>query len=76
MGGILSVLQLGIDSYLQGDWAGITGNPVKLALGNISVFFDVIFIAQHYFIYTKHGKDIDENGEVDPLLGDRESRME
>lgn len=70
VGGILSILQLGIDSYLQGDWSGITGNPVKLALGNVSVFFDVIFIVQHYCIYTKRGKSL-EDEEVDPLLGDR-----
>ena len=46
-GGILSIGQLCIDSYLQGDWSGITGNMVKLALGNVSVFFDIIFITQH-----------------------------
>ncbi|EKD19947.1 uncharacterized protein L3040_002374 [Drepanopeziza brunnea f. sp. 'multigermtubi'] len=69
-GGILSILQLGIDSYLQGDWSGITGNPVKLALGNISVFFDIIFIIQHYFLYRKPGKSL-EDGEADPLLDGR-----
>lgn len=70
VGGILSVLQLSIDSYLQGDWSGITGNPVKLALGNFSVFFDIIFITQHYFIYTKREHSL-EDGETDPLLHDR-----
>ena len=34
-GGILSNLQLVIDSSLQNDWSGITGNPIKLGLGNI-----------------------------------------
>lgn len=34
-GGILSNLQLVIDSSLQDDWSGITGNPIKLGLGNI-----------------------------------------
>ena len=34
-GGILSNLQLVIDASLQNDWSGITGNPIKLALGNI-----------------------------------------
>jgi len=74
-GGILSVSQLFIDSYLQGDWSGITGNPVKLALGNISVFFDIIFITQHYWLYqgnglpeSQEGRDVD--GEADPLLRD------
>ena len=74
-GGILSVTQLFIDSYLQEDWAGVTGNPVKLALGNISVFFDIIFMVQHYCLYRgSKGKD----SENDPLLEDssREERIE
>ena len=47
-GGILSILQLVIDSSLQADWSGVTGNPVKFGLGNISILFDVIFMMQHY----------------------------
>jgi cystinosin len=67
-GGILSIAQLGIDSYLQGDWSGITGNPVKLALGNISIFFDVIFITQEFYLYSgKRSKEL-AVGEDDPLL--------
>ncbi|PBP27965.1 lysosomal cystine transporter [Diplocarpon rosae] len=76
VGGILSILQLGIDSYLQGDWAGITGNPVKLALGNISMFFDIIFMIQHYIIYPQRAQSV-EDGEINPLLGrGREERIE
>ncbi|KAL7903598.1 PQ loop repeat domain-containing protein [Trichoderma sp. SZMC 28014] len=52
VGGILSLAQLGIDSYLQHDWSGVTGNPVKLLLGNCSLFFDSIFMFQHYVIYS------------------------
>ena len=51
-GGALSIAQLAIDSYLQGDWSGITGNPVKLALGNVSMIYDTIFMAQHYVLYA------------------------
>jgi cystinosin len=78
VGGILSILQLGIDSYLQRDWSGITGNPVKLALGNISIFFDIIFIVQHYYMFpSKRGKGLTE-GEEESLLSDesREERIE
>ena len=75
IGGILSISQLGIDSYLQHDWSGITGNPVKLALGNVSIFFDIIFMFQHYWLYKgKKGKAFAE-GEEDPLL-DESSREE
>ena len=34
-GGILSISQLLLDSCLQDDWSGITGNPAKLGLGII-----------------------------------------
>jgi len=69
-GGILSLGQLGIDSYLQHDWSGITGNPVKLALGNASIFFDILFMVQHYCLYTgKQGRALYED-EEDPLLGE------
>lgn len=73
----MSILQLGIDSYLQGDWSGLTGNPVKLALGNVSVFFDIIFMVQHYWLYRgKQGKDF--QGEEESLLdgSSREQRIE
>ncbi|KAL8677954.1 MAG: hypothetical protein Q9186_005652 [Xanthomendoza sp. 1 TL-2023] len=53
LGGVLSVLQLIIDSQLQGDWSGVTGNPVKFGLGNVSVAFDVVFMLQHYVFYRK-----------------------
>lgn len=51
IGGVLSLLQLVLDSSLQSDWSGITGNPAKLLLGNITIFFDLIFIVQHYILY-------------------------
>ena len=51
IGGVLSIVQLVIDSSLQNDWSGLTGNPVKLGLGNVSMFFDAIFIFQHYWLY-------------------------
>ena len=35
-GGVLSILQLLIDSSLQADWSGLVGNPVKLGLANVS----------------------------------------
>ncbi|EHK27513.1 uncharacterized protein TRIVIDRAFT_73286 [Trichoderma virens Gv29-8] len=70
LGGVLSLAQLGIDSYLQHNWAGITGNPVKLALGNCSLVFDTIFIAQHYVLYRgKEGSDEEQR-----LLPDEERR--
>ena len=50
-GGVLSILQLVIDASFQGDWGGITGNPLKFGLGCVSIIFDLIFITQHYILY-------------------------
>ncbi|KAK2603701.1 hypothetical protein QQS21_004077 [Conoideocrella luteorostrata] len=73
VGGVLSTGQQGIDSYLQHDWSGITGNPVKFALGNIAIVYDCVFFAQHYVLYSgAHGKDGDY--EEESLLPDDEER--
>jgi cystinosin len=75
-GGVLSMLQLLIDCSLQADWSGLTGNPVKFGLANVSMAFDIIFIMQHYVLYgpveerneRERGDDqILEHGR-DPLL--------
>ena len=65
-GGILSLLELVIDASMQNDWSGITGNPAKFGLSNISIIFDVIFIVQHYVLYPDGGA----KEEVAPLLPD------
>lgn len=59
-GGWLSLAQLIIDSALQADWTGITANPVKFGLGNITIVFDIIFILQHYVLYRHPAKDAEE----------------
>ena len=56
-GGVFSLLQLLIDSSFQPDWSGVTGNPVKLGLSNASIFFDLIFMVQHYVIYPSSNTD-------------------
>ncbi|CZT20580.1 related to L-cystine transporter [Ramularia collo-cygni] len=50
-GGVLSLAQLVIDSSLQSDWTGLSGNPMKIGLGMVSLAFDVIFLSQHYLLY-------------------------
>jgi cystinosin len=73
-GGVLSIMQLVIDSSLQADWSGLTGNPVKLGLGNVSIFFDLIFITQHYFLYASPKElkvENNEDGTRESLLNGR-----
>jgi len=53
-GGILSDVQLIFDSWRSDTWTGITGNPVKLLLGLLSLLFDGIFIVQHYWLYREN----------------------
>lgn len=76
-GGVLSMVQLVLDSSLQGDWSGITGNPVKLLLGNITIFFDAIFCIQHYVLYrdTSDLKRTPGLGEQTPLLVEQDDAV-
>lgn len=75
-GGVLSLLQLVLDSSLQNDWSGITGNPVKLLLGNVTIIFDLIFVVQHYILYrdSSDAKKRSEDGVATPLLDDSYER--
>jgi cystinosin len=72
VGGVLSTGQQGIDSYLQHDWSGITGNPVKFALGNVSMVYDCVFFVQHYILYR--GSHVKHSSEEESLLGDEEEQ--
>lgn len=71
VGGVLSTAQQGIDSVLQHDWSGITGNPVKFALGNISMVYDCIFFVQHYILYN-HAQKGGAQAEEESLLGNED----
>ena len=56
-GGVLSLVQEVLDAGCSGDYAALTGDPVKLALGFVTMVFDSIFLVQHYCLYpaAKHG---------------------
>ena len=69
-GGIFSILQLLIDSSLQADWSGVTGNPVKFGLGNVSILFDIIFMLQHYVWYPTSSKEVGIDEERPLLQGE------
>jgi len=83
-GGTLSIVQLVGDSLAEANsqglphgWTGIIGNPAKFGLGLVSIFFDVIFMIQHYVLYrhpssprhSSSGQDAFSNGDYEaPLL--------
>ncbi|KAK0252506.1 hypothetical protein LTS09_012407 [Friedmanniomyces endolithicus] len=78
LGGILSLLQLVIDSALQADWSGLFGNPVKLGLAGVSLAFDAIFLTQHYVLYAgaREGSErVGKPGEMTLGQGDERSPL-
>ena len=48
-----------IDCGTTGDWNGIAGNPIKFALGTLSMFYDMIFLVQHFCLYHENNKRVD-----------------
>ena len=60
-GGSLSFIQIFIDWFASGNTEQFSGglNVAKFLLGIISMFFDVLFMVQHYCIYTDWKKDKD-----------------
>ena len=73
-GGSLSIGQLVVDCASRNDWSGLTGDPVKFLLGNVSIIFDTIFIVQHYCLYrdTNGDDDSDDDSIHRGLLQDAE----
>ncbi|KAJ6849956.1 putative cystinosin-like protein isoform X1 [Iris pallida] len=51
VGGVLNFGQLGIQSIDQGTWVNFYGNIGKTLLSLEVVFFDLVFIFQHYVFY-------------------------
>eukprot|EP01028_Stygiella_incarcerata_P013029 TRINITY_DN81072_c0_g1_i1.p1 TRINITY_DN81072_c0_g1~~TRINITY_DN81072_c0_g1_i1.p1 ORF type:complete len:318 (+),score=49.36 TRINITY_DN81072_c0_g1_i1:91-954(+) len=64
-GGVLSIMQMVFLAIDQDDSNQITGNPAKLGLGVESLFFDAIFVFQHYALYTDR-RDLDAPTLEDP----------
>lgn len=64
-GGLLSIVQLILDSSFEADWSGVTGNPIKFLVGNASILFDVIFVVQHYVLYRHRSAGMTGEGEDD-----------
>uniref|UniRef100_A0A8C1X9A2 Cystinosin, lysosomal cystine transporter n=1 Tax=Cyprinus carpio TaxID=7962 RepID=A0A8C1X9A2_CYPCA len=50
-GGSFSLLQMFLEANNNDKWKFIFGDPTKFGLGVLSIFFDVVFIIQHYCLY-------------------------
>jgi cystinosin len=77
-GGILSDTQLVLDCVDMNDFSGITGNLAKFGLGFVSIFFDIIFLVQHYILFPDDRQEGRGSGspELEPLLSDSERQGE
>lgn len=69
---MLSFTQLVVSSiWIEKDPGGIIANPAKLGLSFLSVFFDLIFIVQAYYLYPSSKK-----GSLDELIDEEIERVE
>ncbi|KAL3683692.1 hypothetical protein R1sor_001714 [Riccia sorocarpa] len=77
-GGTANIFQMGIQSIDQHSLENFTGNVGKLGLSFESIFFDIVFVIQHYLLYREREepKDIEyeEIEEADPETPAHSSR--
>lgn len=65
-GGSFSLLQMFLQAYNNDKWKFIFGDPTKFGLGVLSIFFDVVFIIQHYCLYRNREpmyQDLDDQND-------------
>ncbi|KAI5711841.1 hypothetical protein M8J75_003489 [Diaphorina citri] len=53
-GGLFSLLQMLILAYNFDDWNSLLTDTTKLGLAAFTLMFDVLFLVQHYILYTDH----------------------
>ncbi|MGK3746542.1 MAG: cystinosin [Bacillariaceae sp.] len=72
-GGMLSDLQLFLDCINLNDFRSISRNLAKFGLGWLSIIFDLIFLVQHYCLYSSQtvydsAEDTIQSNQNEPLL--------
>ncbi|KAL8130709.1 hypothetical protein V2J09_019864 [Rumex salicifolius] len=73
-GGVTNYGQMTVQSIDQDSWVNFYGNIGKTLLSMISIFFDIVFICQHYVLYPSRKAKlllpltVVEEGEEEPLL--------
>ncbi|KAG2307797.1 hypothetical protein Bca52824_027545 [Brassica carinata] len=70
-GGLANYLQMVIQSIDQNSWVNFYGNIGKTLLSLISIFFDILFMFQHYVLYPekKASKSVETGEESnEPLM--------
>ncbi|KAG8477238.1 hypothetical protein CXB51_030869 [Gossypium anomalum] len=51
VGGLANYAQMAVQSIDQNSWVNFYGNIGKTLLSLVSIFFDIIFMCQHYLLY-------------------------
>ncbi|KAL8266416.1 hypothetical protein R6Q59_003760 [Mikania micrantha] len=65
LGGITNYGQMAVQSIDQHSWVNFYGNMGKTLLSLVSIFFDLLFIVQHYLLYP--AKKSDKSLSSDPV---------
>lgn len=52
-GGLTNYAQMAVQSIDQGSWVNFYGNVGKTLLSLVSIFFDLLFMVQHYVLYPR-----------------------
>ncbi|KMT05780.1 hypothetical protein BVRB_7g166200 [Beta vulgaris subsp. vulgaris] len=72
LGGVTNYGQMAMQSIDQKSWVNFYGNIGKTLLSLVSIFFDIIFIIQHYVLYPAKKKlnlPMQSSSEVPPQFG-------
>ncbi|XP_073155562.1 LOW QUALITY PROTEIN: cystinosin homolog [Henckelia pumila] len=57
-GGLTNYCQMAVQSIDQNSWVNFYGNTGKTMISLVSVFFDIIFMVQHFVLYRTKNSDI------------------
>lgn len=64
-GGVANYAQMAMQSIDQGSWVNFYGNIGKLLLSLVSIFFDILFIIQHYVLYPERKRKLETSPDFD-----------
>lgn len=64
-GGVANYAQMAMQSIDQGSWMNFYGNIGKLLLSLVSIFFDILFIIQHYVLYPERKRKLETSPDFD-----------
>ncbi|XP_050230948.1 cystinosin homolog [Mercurialis annua] len=64
VGGLTNYAQMATQSIDQHSWVNFYGNIGKTLLSLVSIFFDILFMIQHYILYPANKSDKNDSSEI------------